>query len=320
MGRWPVHRNRQRRLSFNFRQGDPFRRLPPGELLLEQITGDQLRAARNRGETVRKYQSRQFFELEAQRAANKEKITAALQSVAGISVPIDGWCRAIKLRYAHALLSCVGSLRQSGRFNYGADIDEQRFPTFPALYVAKDRATAHCEMFGYTEEEHVAGGLSGKALALQPETSIVYLALTGAVNNIFDLTQSKNLRAFLQVVAKFKFSSDFRAMERKLGFKPMLVANTTERLMVTFMDTKWRAFLTHVDLPANSQVFGQLVSAAGFEGIRYASVRTRTDVLAIFPRCFRNSSSIVTVIDPPLGAHCAELSSATYTDVERQVW
>lgn len=319
MGPQLVRRKRQRKLSFNLRHADAFGALPPGELLIEQITGERLRALRDQGETVRKYQFRQFFELEAQRALHKEKITAALQSVAGIQVDINGWCRAIKLRYGHALLSCLGSLKQSGRFNYGADIDDQRFPVFPALYIASDRATAHCEMFGYTAEEDVSG-LSGQALALQPATSIAYLALAGAVNNVFDLTQPKNLRAFLRATAVFKFTSDFRAMERKLGIRPVMLARTTGRLMTTFMDPSWRAFLTHVDVPANSQVFGQLVSAAGFEGIRYNSVRTGAHALAIFPRCFRNSSSIVRVLDPPPGARCIELRAGTYEDTERQVW
>jgi len=73
-------------------------------------------------------------------------------------------------------------------------------------------------------------------------------------------------------------------------------------------------------LCANGQVFGGLAAAAGFEGIRYKSVRTSGDALAIFPRAFRNSASIVRVLDPHPGAHCVELSATTFNDCERIEW
>jgi hypothetical protein len=148
----------------------------------------------------------------------------------------------------------------------------------------------------------------------------LWLALTGIVNNVFDLTQERNLVPFLKATSIFRFSRDFRAYERSLGIRPVRVANTTARLITTFMDPSWRAFAAHVDLPANSQVFGGLAAAAGFEGIRYKSVRTGGDALAIFPRAFRNSASIVRVRDPHPGAHCVELSATTFNDCERVEW
>jgi hypothetical protein len=318
MGPPLVKPQKRRDLKFRFSRGNPFRELAPGELLLEQISDRQLRAARDHGQRILNYQTRQFFELEALRAAHRDKITDALQSVPGVPIDVTGWCRAIKGRYAHALLSCVGSMKQSGRFNVGADVDGgQRFPIFPALYVASDRATAHCEMFGHVQP---GSGLSAEALALQSDTSILWLALTGMVSNVFDLTQERNLVPFLKATSSFRFSRDFRAYERSLGIKPVLVANTTARLMATFMDPSWRAFAAHVDLPANSQVFGGLAAAAGFEGIRYKSARTGGDALAIFPRAFRNSASVIRVCDPHPGAHCIELSATTFTDCERFEW
>lgn len=146
------HRNKKQ-LSYRVRQGQ-FPSLSPGELLLEQISNEQLLATRGRAEKVREYHAKAFYELEAQRATHTEIIINALQSVPSTTINVDGWCRAIKLRYVKTPLSCLGSLKQSGRFNFGADIDEQaRFTAFPALYIAADRATAHCEMFGYTENK-----------------------------------------------------------------------------------------------------------------------------------------------------------------------
>lgn len=309
------HKNKKQ-LNFRVRRGQ-FASLSPGELLLEQISDAQLLAIRGRAKKVREYHAKAFYELEAQRATHKEVITTALQSVPGVTVNIDGWCRAIKLRYVNTPLSCVGSLKQSGRFNYGADIDEQaRFTPFPALYVASDRATAHCEMFGYTEQESVTG-LTSEALALQPATSIVYLALSGVVNNVFDLKQTSNLKSFLEVTKRFKMTSSLRRLERKLGVRPMQVIGTAALLVRSLMEKEWRAFPVHVDIPANSQVFGRLASIAGFEGIRYESSRTGKDVLAIFPRNFRNSTSVIRVTDAPGESTCIVLDGKTWRDAER---
>lgn len=320
MGQRSVTRHRNKKqLNFRVRQGQ-FPSLSPGELLLEQISNEHLLAIRGRAEKVREYHAKAFYELEAQRATHKEIITKALQSVPGTTINIDGWCRAIKLRYVNTPLSCTGSLKQSGRFNYGADIDEQaRFTPFPALYIASDRATAHCEMFGYTEQEPI-NGLTSEALALQPAISIVYLALSGTVNNVFDLQQKSILKPFLEATKKFKMTSSLRKLERKLGMRPMQVANTAALLMRSFMEKEWRAFPMHVDIPANSQIFARLVLMAGFEGIRYESTRTGKDALAIFPRNFRNSTSIIRVTDAPPESKCTVLNGETWGDAERTEW
>lgn len=320
MGQRSVTRRRNKKqLNFSIRQGR-FPSLSPGELLLEQISNEQLLAIRGRAEKVREYYAKAFYELEAQRATHKEGITKALQSVSGTTINTDGWCRAIKLRYVDSALSCIGSLKQSGRFNYGADIDEQaRFTAFPALYIASDRATAHCEMFGYTEHEATTG-LTSEALALQPDMSIAYLALSGTVNNVFDLKKKSNLKPFIEATRGFKMTPSLRKLERNLGMKPMQVVNTMALLSRSLMEKEWRAFPMHVDIPANSQIFARLVLTAGFEGIRYESTRTGKDVLAIFPRSFRNSTSIVRVTDAPPKSRFTVLSGETWEDAERTAW
>ncbi|HEY6642478.1 RES family NAD+ phosphorylase [Povalibacter sp.] len=306
---------RSRKLNFRIGRGDPA--LAPGELLLEMITPTQLRASRLRGEQISEYQSRQFYELEAQRVTHQDKIRSALQSVAGISVPLDGWCRSIKLCYSHVPLSCVGSLKQSGRFHYGADLGE-RFPAFPALYLAADRPTAHCEMVGYTRKGETTNGFTAEELAMQSATSIAWLAISGVVNNVFDLTQPKNLKPFVETTKGFKFTSDFRKFERACKIRPVRLANTTAVLVITFMDPAWRAVLQYADVPANGQVFGQLVASAGFDGIKYRSTRTRADALVVFPRNLSNGGSVVRVTDSAPGSQCTELNADTHADAERE--
>ena len=104
------HRNKKQ-LSYRVRQGQ-FASLSPGELLLEQISNEQLLATRGMAEKIREYHAKAFYELEAQRATHTEIITKALQSVPSITISVDGWCRAIKLRYVNTPLSCVGSLKE----------------------------------------------------------------------------------------------------------------------------------------------------------------------------------------------------------------
>ncbi|MFQ5433081.1 MAG: hypothetical protein ACE5EN_11325 [Nitrospinota bacterium] len=52
------------------------------------------------------------------------------------------------------------------------------------------------------------------------------------------------------------------------------------------------------DIPANSQIFGQLVNEAGIDGIIYPSKMTKKDAVAIFTRNFENSGSWVKLDDP----------------------
>jgi len=289
-------------------------RLNPAELLLELISDRDLNTSRERAGVIQNYHTQLFYELEGQRAAHKDEIRSALQSVPGISVDVTRWCRQIQCRYAVSPLSCIGSMRISGRFNYGDDLDS-RFPRFPALYVAEDRATAHCEMFQISSSD--TGKLSTAALNLHAEASIAAYALSGTVSQVFDLTQASNLAAFLTVTKGFKLSAELRKMEQSWRIGHRDVAALPEQLMNTFMDPDWRTFPMYADIPANSQVFGNLLAEAGFEGVLYPSIRNRGGrALALFPRNFRNSTSKVWVNDPPPGARCVELSATSCDELE----
>ncbi|MBX3695326.1 MAG: RES family NAD+ phosphorylase [Steroidobacteraceae bacterium] len=302
------------RRSLEFRTGrGAFPTLAPGELLLEQISGEQLARSRSRQQAILLWQTQQFAELETQRTLHRARILEALRSIPGITVDLQGWCRAIKLRYALSPLSCLGSLRQSGRFNFGRDIDEFRFSPFPALYLAESPETALHEMFGATAEKGVLGP---QALALTREHSVALLSLRGQVNQVFDLTQPGTLQPFVDITKTFRFSREYRALERTLGIRPASIVNTVSMMLRSFMDPSWRVFNSSVDLPANTQVFGQLAAASGFEGILYRSIRTQGRSLVVFPRNFAGTSSVVRVLDPPEGARCVELTSRTYAEIE----
>ena len=301
-----------KRLKFTYQRG-PQPRINPAEVLLEHISDAELLRSRSHASRVTDYNTKLFYELEGQRAAHADAIRTALQSVPGTAVAVDDWCRQVKARYVLTPLSCAGSLITSGRFNYGNDLDT-RFPRFPALYIAENRATAHSEMFQLATEP--AGKLTAEDMNFQPGQSIAAYALRGTVQQVFDLTRPETLQPLIDVTRDFTLSSELRRMEKAIGIPTRQVARTTEQLMLTIMDRDWRTYPMYADIPANSQVLGSLLQDAGFEAVLYPSMRLAGGrAMAIFPRCFANTTSIVRVKGAPAEARRTELSAATYLDI-----
>lgn len=115
---------------------------------LEQLSTASIQQWNEFGDAQREYQYALFYELESQRAARKAALCDALRKVPGISVSVDGWCRAINFKYGREGLSPAGSLVWvGGRFNIGREVDEAHFEPFPALYIAEDFETAYREYF-----------------------------------------------------------------------------------------------------------------------------------------------------------------------------
>jgi len=69
------------------------------------------------------------------------------------SFEFSDWRRIISHQFSNTPLSTVGSVKSfpGGRFNIG-NIDAERFPKFPALYLAEDTATAFLEVNGLKTE------------------------------------------------------------------------------------------------------------------------------------------------------------------------
>jgi hypothetical protein len=290
--------------------------IPVGELLLEYFDDNQLLAWRASGTAIQDYHYLWYFELERQRASNQIQILEALSLEPGISVPLSGWGRALAYKYSAAPLSCIGSLMWvGGRFNYGVDIDSSRFAPFPALYLAEDAETALREMHGL-QRETTRGGLTALELSLLSQSGVAWVTVDGHAHNIFDLTSAANLHKVATVLAKFSLSRAVRAAEDRMGAVPLKLLQTPEELFASFMVEGWREFPVQVNTPANSQLFAHLLIQAGFEGVLYSSTITGKRNLALFTRQFKNSASIVSVLDPPRGATCCELSAKTFAQLE----
>jgi hypothetical protein len=92
------------------------------------------------------------------------------------------------------------------------------------------------------------------------------------------------------------------AAAKELRLKPPLPIKNQTELLKSLLDPNWRAACMQFDIPANSQIFGQLVANAGIEGILYSSKYTKSDCLAIFPQNFCSDSFIAVDGDSPPGA------------------
>jgi hypothetical protein len=311
-------RRKRGRLRLNVYRGRPGASLniPIGELLLEYFDDNQLLAWRASGTAIQNYHYLWYFELESQRASKQTQILEALSVVPGISLQLSGWGRALAYKYSTSPLSCAGSLKWvGGRFNYGVDIDSSRFAPFPALYLAEDAETALREMHGL-QRGTTRGGLTAFELSLLSKSGVAWVTVEGHVHNIFDLTSPANLRKVAAVLSKFTLSRSVRAAEDRMGAVPLRLMQTPDEIFDSFMIEGWREFPVQVSTPANSQLFAHLLIQAGFEGVLYSSTITGKKNLALFTRQFKNSASIVSVLDPPGGARCCELSANTFTQLE----
>jgi hypothetical protein len=105
-------------------------------------------------------------------------------------------------------------------------------------------------------------------------------------------------------------------MERAFGIPARQVAQTPEQLLATVMDQNWRSYPMYADIPANSQILGSLLQDAGFEAVLYNSVRRGGGrAMAVFPRTFPNSTSMVRVLGAPDQARHTLLTSQTCGDI-----
>jgi len=234
-----------------------------------------------------------YSELALLRSRIYESLKSSLRERA-TPFNFTGWQRAVKYKYCLSPLSTKGSLVDpGGRFNIGA-IDTARFPIFPALYLASDKKTALAELLG---RDGPASSLSAEELALTRSTSITIVSVSGTLESVLDIGDSKNLAGFVNLVKHFQISGKLFEKARRVGLHIKLVRNTSQ-LANQLADQRWRGWPMIYDIPAVSQIFGRIVLDANIEGILFGSVLTSNPCLAIYPQNFQNSSSFIELDDP----------------------
>ena len=265
--------------------------------VLDQFSQANLQQWNKFSKSLDEYHIRLFYHLEGLRESHNDSLIEALRKSGPLSKFEGSWCRLVSFRYSDDFLSPRGSLISGGRFNIGGDLDPRKFPGFPALYLAEDQKTAYAEFFG-APETVAPGQISGHEFALQSDTSFSFVRLSFVLENVFDLTKTKNLTAFSKLISKFNMTSELKDLGLTIGIPPssMLIRDPA-LLKKDLTSSGWRDYPVQYEIPANSQVFGRLLRDAGFEAVIYPSSKGSGKCMAIFAENLEGSDSHVKLVD-----------------------
>lgn len=287
----------KRRRPFVARPYRSIPRKPPTiEYLMEQGSLGDIERFKKITIQILKYQWAYYAELAHQRNQIHDELKKVLIQ-SSENFRFEKWQRAVKWKYGLHPLSTAGSLAFiGGRFNAGIDINST-IPSFAALYLAVDKDTALQETLGQTEVK--GSKLSARELALLNPQSEVIVSVSGELEKVIDIRTAAKLNAFVELTKGFKLSVALEKFAKRLGLQKPTIVRHSQELLDTLLREEWRTLPTVGDVPANSQIFGQLIYQAGIEGILYPSRLTGKDCLAIFPNNFAVTSSYITLDDEP---------------------
>lgn len=162
-------------------------------------------------------------------------------------------------------------------------------------YLASDKKTALAELLG---RDGPVDSLTSEELALTKSISITVVSVSGKLESVLDIRDSKNLTGFVNVIKDFKLSSKLIAKARRVGLFPVKIVKGTNQLVKELQSPKWREWPMGYDVPASPQIFGCIVLDAGIEGVLYDSVLMHNLCSAIYPQNFQNSASYIELDGP----------------------
>jgi hypothetical protein len=278
---------------------------PPIEVvhIFDTFTLESLRRGPRIKDEVLRYAWDHYSALQHQRSVVAEEINESLALARTGPFPFARWMRVVDYQYTNHPLSTVGSIKSmvGGRFNIG-DIDPIKFAPFPALYLGSNHETVLAETLGQPTETDEP---TRNELALRSDRSYSCVAINGKLESVIDLSKMARLGHFVEVISKFKLPAAIRANAKRLRIPDRLVSSIADLEEALFM-LHWRAMPVQMEVPASSQIFGQLVARAGIEGIVFPSVRSGSGgtSLAVFPQNLQGDS-FVELADPaaPATAH-----------------
>ncbi len=282
-------------------------RVATTRVVLDVFTEQDIERWSARSEDGQQYSDRVYFDLERQRAEHHEELCCALRAVESIEVDLDSWARVTNYQWSLEPLSPAGSLRGiGGRFNIGSELGRARNQEFPALYLAADVDTAFCEFFGGSPEAR-SSGLLLQEFALRRRTSFTTFTLRGQVENVFDLRDTRGLREFAKIIARFRLSSDTRRYARKVNLRPRTLIQNSRELLSRALAAPdvWRTEPQLFGIPAANEILGRFIRDAGFEAILYPSQQGGTLCLAMFVENVQGSHTRIEVAgeSPPGASH-----------------
>jgi hypothetical protein len=194
-------------------------------------------------------------------------------------------------------LSAAGSLRDIGaRFNVGQDLATAAgIASWPALYIAQNLETAYREKNQLPASAKIAG-LTPEELALKDGGSFLVAFVRGEISSVLDLSDRDAIKPFCQRIASFDLSRRASSLARSLGAKPPQLIRTAAMLQRAALSPKWRVIPMQFEVPAPSQVFGELVQSAGYEAMTYQSSQGGGQCVVVFPPRFADSASFVELL------------------------
>lgn len=281
-------------------------------ILLDRTSVAELRKLRQLERGGRRLQWDFYAALEQQRGEHASAIQRAILRASTGPFVFRHWQRVVDFNRSLSPLSARGSVvvDPGGRFNIG-DIDQSRFPPFPALYVAADHVTALAEKFG-------AGGntlgISPNDFALRAVSSYSCVLLSGEIESVLDLREPKRLEPLVDIIKTFDIPEDLPKRAKALDIEDPRLVRSADELVITLTSAAWRVFPMQFDVPSTSQIFGRLAMNAGVEAIVYPSGRTSQACMAVFPHKISGKSCVE--LDPPFPAEVTHrrLDADTFAD------
>ena len=151
--------------------------------------------------------------------------------------------------------------------------------------------------------------------ALTRQDSIAIISLSGSLNSIVDLKEQRKLQPFIDLIKDLSIPDYLKKTAKEIGEQEPELIRTVSKLIDSLLDPNWRFWPMQFDVPAVSQIFGQLVSDTGIEGILYTSKFTGKECLAIFPQNFDEGSFVKLNDDAPAEIEIRRLDSKSWNKV-----
>lgn len=287
-----------------------YKGVPSSYILLDSFSVRDINKWNNLRDNILKFHWDYYQCLAFQRLKIHDSIEKSLLSAAG-PFRFSKWQRVVRYKYSLDPFSTVGTLNDiGGRFNIG-DINPDIFPPFPALYIAENKLTALEEVLC----QKINPGDEQKALnyILADPSSMTNVSVSGSLESIIDLNKPEKLKDFVDLIKGFAISPQIIKAIQKLRLPFPSLIKTLPKLMDVLLAKNWREWPMQYDVPATTQIFGQLVNKAGIEGILYPSKFSEKNCLVIFPQNF-DDVSFVELDDPaPQQVKMTKLDAKTWT-------
>ncbi len=284
---------------FHHRRPPPPQKKQNIKYILDEFSTNDIRKWERIKDYLLSYHWDFYSSLAYQRSRIADEIKKCLCEAVEKDYPFSKWQRTVMLKYSVEPLSVRGGLldQAGGRFNIG-DIKPSEFLPFPALYIASDRETALQEVI-CSHLGVIPNGLNTLDFALTDTSSISHVSISGHLDAIINLNKPETLQPFMELFKDFTVPDHIKNIAKVLKIEEPTVIKTVSKLLESLMWPNWREWPMQYDVPVASQIFGQMVSNAGIEGILYKSKFTNKDCLAIFPQNFESGSSFVQLDDAP---------------------